>query len=281
MYDAKYVSPISNDIVQSLPLYTTRIGINHAQEPIYRENEFTEYQIMQCVSGTGLFCINDIKYEINEQDIIFFSPNIPHSYRSKSPTSNEWVINWICFSGNGMELFKESLLESKYLVLHNMPKSNIKTMFDNLLSVLSYDTTYNQIQGSNILYSMLTMLLSYKNNLHSYTEKNLSLQPVIDFMKNNIDKDLSIEEVSSVIKVSPSYLCRIFKKIYSSSPIKYFNNLKLVYAIELMESQKNYKIKDISIMCGYKDPSYFCSEFKKAFNTTPQRYKENLLSNNG
>ncbi len=272
----------SNVILDSqithFPFYVTRCATDFIGNNITREKGFDEYQIMQCIGGKGFFECNSKYYNIEPFDLVIFNPHIPHQYGPIPDHPTPWLLNWICFLKNGNDLLEKHLTSEGYLVLKSVSSSHLIPIFEQAVIALSQDSTYNQLQGSHILYRLILEIIALKwPAIHPDSRPQL-LNPVINYMTTHLDEDLSIDFLASLINVSPSYLCRQFKKDYQISPIKYLIKLRMFKAQELITAYPHMTIKEISHLCGYKDSSYFCAEFKRCFRITPTQYKEEFLS---
>ena len=65
---------------------------------------------------------------------------------------------------------------------------------------------------------------------------------------------------------------RKFKETYGVSPIDYLLRIRTEQAEDfLLHSQLS--IAEISLMCGFNDPGYFCRTFKKQTGVTPTKYR--------
>jgi AraC-like DNA-binding protein len=94
----------------------------------------------------------------------------------------------------------------------------------------------------------------------------------IVFMKNNMHKPLSVEEIAKQFHYSPSHYTAMFKKKTGLSPINYFIRMKIHYACQLL-TQRELIIKEIADKIGYEDPYYFSRIFKKVIGKSPTQYK--------
>lgn len=96
------------------------------------------------------------------------------------------------------------------------------------------------------------------------------------FIANNYNKNISLEEVSREINVSPYYFSKIFKEETGENYIDYLTGLRMEYAIRLIKENK-YSIKEICAKTGYNNPNYFSRAFKKYTGSTPRKYREELM----
>ncbi|MEG0320262.1 MAG: AraC family transcriptional regulator [Niameybacter sp.] len=264
--------------ITTLPFYVTRCATLFVGSIVERETGFDEYQIMQCIDGKGFFQCEGIYYDIEPLDIVIFNPHVPHQYGPHPNSQEPWLLNWICFLSNQALLLETHLTPSGYRVLQSINSTHLVPIFEQAVTTLAQDSTYNQLQGSHILYTLILEITALKWAINPSLTPTHFLNPIIHYMQTHLEEDLSIDFLSGLINVSPSYLCRQFKKFYQTSPIKYFIKLRMFKAQELIRAYPYMAIKDIGIACGYKDPSYFCAEFKRSFRITPTQYKEEFLS---
>jgi len=87
-----------------------------------------------------------------------------------------------------------------------------------------------------------------------------------------INHNLSLEKISEMVNLSPSYLGRLFKKHKSVSITEYINNVRLEKARDLLYTTE-LPIKTIMDNLGFLSPSHFFTLFKKVYGTTPNDYR--------
>ena len=87
-------------------------------------------------------------------------------------------------------------------------------------------------------------------------------------------KDISLDDVSRVVNISPYYFSKIFKEESGSTFIEYLTGIRIERAKDLLTNSDK-SMKEICSMCGYTDPNYFSRSFKKNVGVTPTEYKEN------
>lgn len=92
------------------------------------------------------------------------------------------------------------------------------------------------------------------------------------YIQNHFDKDISLDDVSREVNISPYYFSKIFKEGTGANFIEYLTGIRIEKAKELL-STTEYSMKEICTMCGYSDPNYFSRSFKKNVGVTPTEYK--------
>lgn len=93
------------------------------------------------------------------------------------------------------------------------------------------------------------------------------------YIDANYNRDLSLDEVSREVNISPYYFSKIFKDETGENFIEYLTNIRIMKAKELL-SHTDYSMKEICAMIGYADPNYFSRSFKKKVGISPTEYKE-------
>jgi len=100
-----------------------------------------------------------------------------------------------------------------------------------------------------------------------------SITLAINFIKKNIQRPISLNEVAQQAFLSPSYLSRLFKKYLHVNFIEYVNNQKIALAQEKL-SMSLTPINQISTQIGFTQTSYFTKIFKKKTGQTPSEYRQ-------
>lgn len=93
------------------------------------------------------------------------------------------------------------------------------------------------------------------------------------YIQENFQKDLSLDEVSRQMDLSPYYFSKLFKEETGSNFVEYVTNLRIGRAKELLTKEDG-SMKEICASVGYSDPNYFSRIFKKNTGVTPTEYRE-------
>lgn len=85
--------------------------------------------------------------------------------------------------------------------------------------------------------------------------------------------EMSVERLSELVYMAPSYLSSVFKKETGQNLNRFIKSVRMEKAKELLE-QTMMKIVDISTACGYPNVSYFCYSFREYYGISPQKFRE-------
>ncbi len=106
------------------------------------------------------------------------------------------------------------------------------------------------------------------------SEKSLgAVEAAKAYIQNNYSKDISLDEVSQAVNISPYYFSKIFKEDVGEGFVEYLTKIRMDRAKELLTTTE-YSMKEICSMVGYADPNYFSRSFKKNVGVTPTEYKQ-------
>ncbi|MBB1079388.1 AraC family transcriptional regulator [Limosilactobacillus sp. STM2_1] len=102
-------------------------------------------------------------------------------------------------------------------------------------------------------------------------EKNIIM--ALKYINANLEKSLTLENVSQKIYLSPSYLSRIFKNYFNDNFINYINLQKIALAQEKLVFT-NTPINKLAHSVGFSQTSYFTKIFKQKVGMTPSKYRK-------
>jgi AraC family transcriptional regulator len=99
------------------------------------------------------------------------------------------------------------------------------------------------------------------------------LRRAIEFMHDNYERELALEEIASAAYLSEYHFARLFKQITGVTPHVYLANVRLEHARSLL-SETSLSISDIATRVGYQSQSHFTKIFKSVTGVTPRLYRE-------
>jgi AraC family transcriptional regulator of arabinose operon len=262
-----------NSLVKNL--YITDIGFYpHAQYHYRERKEGSEQNILiYCVNGEGFVEINDERHKILKDTLFIIPKGKPHSYGST--IVGPWDIYWVHFNGE----LAESYLQSKdSITMIGLPGSTLTiltNLFDNIFDTLESGYTINNIIYANQCFGYFLASVFYMPyNKYTHEDKNIKhMKNSISFMEKNIDKSLSLEDLSTFVGLSKSHFNEVFKEKTGYSPIDFFIRLKMQKACSQLDLT-DLSISEIALQVGYSDQYYFSRIFKKIMLKCPSDYRK-------
>ncbi len=103
--------------------------------------------------------------------------------------------------------------------------------------------------------------------------KDPRLISIFNYIKENLDSDLSNKQLASVANVSEDYVGQYFKMLTGINPQDYIEYQRMEKAVNLLRTSKK-SIRVIGSDVGYKDTAYFCRRFKMMFGLPAGRMRK-------
>lgn len=96
------------------------------------------------------------------------------------------------------------------------------------------------------------------------------LSQVILMMEKNIEEPISPSILAKDVGMSTRQLERLFRRYLSRSPKRYYMELRLHKARNLL-MQTDMSVINVALACGFASPSHFSKCYRAHYNTTPYR----------
>ena len=93
------------------------------------------------------------------------------------------------------------------------------------------------------------------------------------YIQENFMNEISLDDVSREVNVSPYYFSKLFKEEVGENFIDYLTDLRISRA-KLMLKDETLTIREAGARAGYADQNYFSRIFKKQTGMTPRQYRE-------
>jgi transcriptional regulator GlxA family with amidase domain len=96
------------------------------------------------------------------------------------------------------------------------------------------------------------------------------LSQVIQMMESNIEEPISPADLAAHVGMSTRQLERLFRRYLSRSPKRYYMELRLQKARNLL-MQTDMSVINVALACGFASPSHFSKCYRAHYQTTPYR----------
>ena len=98
------------------------------------------------------------------------------------------------------------------------------------------------------------------------------------YIHENYANKILIDDIASLLHISPRYLSAIFLEASNQTIVQYLNVYRINKAIELMSDSKN-SLTDIALSVGLTNSQHFSKLFKMIIGETPSTYRKMLYKN--
>lgn len=140
-----------------------------------------------------------------------------------------------------------------------------------------YDKLYAESLHHTLSMHLFKNYSKGKFNLKEYGDglPPYKLKQAIDYINDNLDRQIKIKDVARLIDISQYYFCRLFSESTGVSPYRYVIQQRIVKAQNLMKNGK-LSLSDIAYECGFSSQSQMTQHFHKCVGVTPKVYKNRL-----
>ncbi|MCK5111278.1 MAG: helix-turn-helix transcriptional regulator [Arcobacteraceae bacterium] len=247
--------------------------------PNYSKHSHCMLGIAIIESGTINIDFNSCPSEILSQNqLAIFNPDTVHCSKNTGDgeASNYYVIylniDW-CKSiqnkifGNDTDFIPVNINILKEQKIYN----NFRSLFKQIINetkVKSYEKHLAEFI-TNIFIKYCNINYRDKNN-----EQHNKLANIIKiYITDNLDKNLSINDVSTYTGYNSAYINRVFKNIFGLTIHAFIINQKINKAKKMLIENKDLDLSDIANEVGFYEQSHFSKTFKKIFAVNPSIYR--------
>jgi AraC-like DNA-binding protein/mannose-6-phosphate isomerase-like protein (cupin superfamily) len=272
------VRNLEQDIITN-SLYLTDIGYYPNAKYHFRQRQkgCEQHVLLYCISGGGWIEVDNRKTKLNENQVVVLPAGISHSYGSD--ISKPWSIYWLHFNGLHAQFYSGRLAIPIALEPDGSSRNEDRIgLFESIYSTLTMGYGIENLYYASIclqyfLGSMLFQSQFAHRDEKSMLSNNDVVSQCIHFMKENIEKKLTLHDLSNFSAYSNSHLTTLFKDRTGYSPIDYFISLKIQKACQYLD-HSTMKITQISPKVGMEDPLYFSRIFQKKMGMSPSEYRK-------
>ncbi|MDG0809661.1 helix-turn-helix domain-containing protein [Cohnella rhizosphaerae] len=99
------------------------------------------------------------------------------------------------------------------------------------------------------------------------------LYPLLRYMERFYTDNITIEDLSRMCNLTPSYVIRLFKQTFGATPIQYLQELRLKAAISYLGST-DLPVQQIAELTGFSNLHYFSRMFKMKVGESPSTWRK-------
>lgn len=239
-----------------------------------------EPEIVFVVDGCSECSLNGETQIVNQGDFILFNSEDVHLVRPAEHESCSLLC--INFSFEYIRMFCKSIDSMSFDVSDSAVKSEIIDLLKKISQVDESSDYVSLIQIAYInklYYLLLTRCVCFRRAGGSPQQPKRDFsyaKTAIAYINENFRREISLDEISGVVNLSPSYFSKYFKNVTQVSFSEYLANLRLENAVNDMLTQ-NSTVSSAAFENGFANVKSFITQCKKVYNCTPAQYKKKLI----
>ena len=246
----------------------------HSFGPATRNHYLFHY----ILSGTGTLMADNSKgetriYSVKSGQGFMIFPDQINTYIADKQLP--WEYMWIEFDGLRI---KESLSVTDLCkdapIYHSHSKELREKLADEMLYIVNHphESSFRLIGH---LYLFMDYLLQSAKSTKLVSSGRMSdyyIKEAINYIEQNFQNNISIEDIATVCGINRSYLGKIFRNSIGRSPQEFLMNYRMVKATELLKLTP-LSIADVGSAVGYENQLHFSRAFKNIYGVSPREWR--------
>ena len=236
--------------------------------------------------------INNRVIHVEKNDCIFMMPSVYHKlewdgvdcqqphvhfdffYEKNSPDVKVSMIRKDQMNDKELSLFRKNYLKENNINLPYVFKLREPSIIRSLLYQIIDEYTFKMKCSDILLQGLMTQLIGavirdyHLGQIEKESMYSQELNSLIIYMSENVDNNLSLNDLSNKSNLSKWRLVQLFKKHYNITPMSYLSRLKYDRAMYLLK-YSNFSIKEISYQMNFESPQSFSRWFKNLDGNSP------------
>lgn len=154
-------------------------------------------------------------------------------------------------------------------------------LFHEMLTVESGELVEDKLLLQSCICRLLRILSQYRNTLtgeqvgSTFTHQK-ALLSVDRYIRENLEKELSLADLAALCNLSPTYFHSIFTEFFRKTPARYILECRISAAKTGLLSGEC-SLAKLAHDSGFSSQSYFCYKFKQVTGKTPLQYRKEML----
>lgn len=230
-------------------------------------------EITVVLKGKAVVYVDNNIHEIREDDVLIVNEQVTHAEIGDDEEPIEQIS--MLFDGIQYRDFPGNCLLDKGI------NPVVRTPYIHLIRSMAFHIRYLCIQQSDtstLLQVCRALVETLSSNLPASLGEHISykeyhhLNRVREYIDQNYNKNLSLEDTADRFHINPYYLAHKFKDITGLPFRQYIINRRMGEAEKLLLFE-DMKAKDVAKLVGYDSLEYFFYSFKKYVGCTPTEFK--------
>lgn len=273
-------------IFRNDPEFFLRASVMEPQDvTVAHQHEFTECIFI--TRGEGMHqCAQMPEKKISRGDILIIPPGGVHCYTQCS--DDLYLINLLFDTAHLPPVLLELYTKSAYKELFLKDLAHYQNcdypmfhpeekIFDELeffagKLVCFCKTSGNHCRKLGMFMVLLSLLTEAKGENAEADHPILDIPKLTDFLQNNFQRQIYLEELAQLASMSNATLMRHFRASLGMTPMEYLCTLRLKHAAELLLNT-GMSIKEVCDSSGFLTEAYFYRVFKKHYGVSPAEFR--------
>lgn len=245
-----------------------------------------EYELTYIMEGEGMRYVGNNVEQFENGDFVLIGSNLPHCW--KNTIQKKGIVKSIVIQWNDTILGDNWIEKNEFQNIKNLLKKASKGIKFNLKTSNKMATKLNAILTKSPFEKLLSFIelleeLSACKEIETLTSEgftptlnvksNYRIEKVYDYVQENYDKKIKLQDVSNLVSMGDEAFCRFFKKSLNKSFFTFVNEYRVNLACKYL-IETNRQVSQIAYDCGYESLPFFYRQFQKFMGCSPLQFKK-------
>jgi AraC-like DNA-binding protein len=276
--------------------YYSSIAVKREITPFmdYPLHYHPEFEIIFVEKSYGIRLMGNHIGNFSDGDLMFISPNLPHVWKNDNDfyqdNKNLFVDVYVIhfredalkegfFDLPEFEHFKKLFLAGQQgMLIKGADKQKIVELIKNVYGSSGFDRLVFFLKTLDTIaktddYELLSNQ-GFTNSLSNADSERIN--KVMNFLMNNYNREIELDEIASLVNLNKSSFCRYFKYRTHKTCSQFLNEIRVAHACKLLVNS-NKTISEICYEIGYNNISHFNRQFKLITGLTAGAYVKKYL----
>jgi AraC-like DNA-binding protein len=248
-------------------------------------HQHEETQISYIEKGEGTLLVGDTLTQYQKGDILVIGSNLPHVFRSDTSIEESSVMLSLFFTNNsfGKDFFELPTFKTIQPFFENCKNGFIiKDSPKKIIKCFKKNKTENELDRfitfletiKNLNQAEKTPLSCYIYDKKITDNEGKRMQNVFEYVMNNYQKNISLEDISSISNMTKNAFCRYFRVRTNKSFFQFLIEIRIEHAGKLLSKKNEFSVLEIAELCGFNNISNFNRKFKEIKKISPLQYRK-------
>lgn len=246
-----------------------------------------EFELVLNLKCNGTRIIGDSVELFDRYDMVLIAGNIPHCwnyYKTENslPDRHGIIVHFradslgdALLSQHEMHAFRDLLNMAERGIAYSVEDARKADVhLQQMVKNTGIDKMIDFFNLARVLISSEKKLFICSENYKlAFDERgNKRMSDVYTYIRENYFKQISLEKIAKIARMSPFAFSRYFKKNSGAGFVEYLNRVRTNKACYLLR-ETEYQVQDIAMECGFASISNFNKQFRKTEGISPRDYR--------
>ncbi|MFD2970096.1 AraC family transcriptional regulator [Sphingobacterium bambusae] len=246
-----------------------------------------EFQISYIVKGNGSIMLGNLLRPCAENEIFLIKPNDPHLFykeESKSTDTSVHIVHLFFSLEKLAPFFEMAELQAIRSLFYQIPSSKMLSA-EQAIAIKDVFLQLDREEGVQKLTQILSIfdflrqqenqLISLYSGLHKvdfHDSDGLRINSVVKYAIEHYKRNISIEDVATLVHMTPTAFCKFFKKRTKKTFVSFLNEIRIEKACQLLVNKRVESISEAAYQCGFNTAVHFNRVFRNVMHVSPTTF---------